>query len=587
MGIYFVNSTLVVNTTYAQSTTIDRSFPVERFRLALDRDGIFQVEWPAVPTHLSWNTSLWFGYAHKPLLVSGERSDGVIVPIGELVSQRVGGSAVVSLALWDVIQLGLELPLIFYQQENPGIAASGEKFTRYGFGNLRLAMKYQWLRQDKHGVDFAVLPSVIFPTHTANDYFGSSDIDFAPEIAMARRFGLWRIAANTGYVLRTSHEAFDLTIDDEIFIRLGSGFRLGNLLEPVEINLTASLVSDAHQPFKNANQNYLELLSGIEYSLNSWVTTFAAFGMGFGNGFGAPSWRGVAGIKVGQIAPSDQDHDGIYDADDPCLTIPEDSDGIADSDGCPELDFDNDGINDEKDRCPLEPEDQDDVHDEDGCPELDADEDTIPDTDDACPLEKGVRELKGCPKPDDDGDGVPDDTDICPNELGQSTYEGCPDEKRLEVRIGEIELAKYEVNVGIPYVKVSKELSIEAQKAAFEAGQLLQKIRFKIASAGIQHQYYSVLFNIAKILKDFPELRIEIQAHTCSFGGLRFNLKLSKARAISVKKFLEERAEIPDQQIHITAFGEAKPVASNKTERGRKTNRRVEFVIEKHVEITR
>ena len=61
---------------------------------------------------------------------------------------------------------------------------------------------------------------------------------------------------------------------------------------------------------------------------------------------------------------------------DACPDKPEDFDGNADRDGCPEdQDTDGDGILDSVDRCPKEREDFDGVEDADGCPDLTRDRD--------------------------------------------------------------------------------------------------------------------------------------------------------------------------------------------------------------------
>lgn len=86
---------------------------------------------------------------------------------------------------------------------------------------------------------------------------------------------------------------------------------------------------------------------------------------------------------------ADQDHDGIADADDKCVDVPEDHDQYEDEDGCPDRDNDNDGILDAYEwtgtrwtncdgaiqdgievDCRDLPETVDCREDEDGCPEL-------------------------------------------------------------------------------------------------------------------------------------------------------------------------------------------------------------------------
>src|SRR3569623_209181 len=70
--------------------------------------------------------------------------------------------------------------------------------------------------------------------------------------------------------------------------------------------------------------------------------------------------------------PSDRDEDGIPDSVDKCPDRPEDKDGFADADGCPDIDNDNDHVLDIADKCPMEPETMNGFEDDDGCP------DTVP-----------------------------------------------------------------------------------------------------------------------------------------------------------------------------------------------------------------
>jgi OOP family OmpA-OmpF porin len=67
--------------------------------------------------------------------------------------------------------------------------------------------------------------------------------------------------------------------------------------------------------------------------------------------------------------PPDRDGDGIADAQDRCPDQPEDKDGFADDDGCPDPDNDGDGVLDAQDRCPSQPETRNGFQDADGCPD--------------------------------------------------------------------------------------------------------------------------------------------------------------------------------------------------------------------------
>jgi len=135
---------------------------------------------------------------------------------------------------------------------------------------------------------------------------------------------------------------------------------------------------------------------------------------------------------------ADRDNDGVRDRDDLCPDLPEDRDGFADEDGCPDYDNDQDGIPDTLDNAPNEPEDYDGFEDRDGVPDPDNDGDGIPDHDDLCPDEAedfdGHNDEDGCPDEfsDRDGDGVGDAVDPCPDDPedfdGFEDEDGCPDD---------------------------------------------------------------------------------------------------------------------------------------------------------------
>jgi outer membrane protein OmpA-like peptidoglycan-associated protein len=258
----------------------------------------------------------------------------------------------------------------------------------------------------------------------------------------------------------------------------------------------------------------------------------------------------VPGDPAAQGCPlADRDGDGIADDVDQCPDIPEDLDGNEDKDGCPEdenKDQDGDGILDKDDKCPLEPEDKDQFQDEDGCPDPDNDQDTVLDIVDACPLDPGLPVNNGCPVKDRDGDGITDDVDQCPDVPGPAPT-GCP--KRVLV------------------VKTGNAIEIK-QQIQFETGKATIKGRIS----------FEILDQVSAVLKSNPIIKVVIEGHTDSVGAADYNLKLSDGRAHSVRDALIERGVDPSR-LEAIGYGESKPIASNRSKKGRQTNRRSEFKI--------
>jgi outer membrane protein OmpA-like peptidoglycan-associated protein len=81
------------------------------------------------------------------------------------------------------------------------------------------------------------------------------------------------------------------------------------------------------------------------------------------------------------------------------------------------------------------------------------------------------------------------------------------------------------------------------------------------------------------ILKENPNIKVEIGGHTDGSVREKANQKLSEKRALSAKKYIQDKFNIPDSRLVVKGDGSTKPVADNKTQEGRSKNRRVEFKV--------
>jgi OmpA-OmpF porin, OOP family len=246
----------------------------------------------------------------------------------------------------------------------------------------------------------------------------------------------------------------------------------------------------------------------------------------------------------------DTDKDGLYDDEDKCPTEPEDKDGFMDEDGCPDPDNDEDGILDQPDKCPLVAEDPDKFEDDDGCPEEDNDKDGLADKIDQCPDQPedkdGFDDDDGCPDLDNDKDKVADVSDKCPNEYAE-TADGCP--------------PKYQLIV------------VTSEKI-----ELKQTIYFDLDKSTIKPVSFPLLDEVASALKANKGIKVRVEGHTDSRGSDDWNMKLSQARAESVRAYLVGKG-VAAERMEAKGFGETVAIADNRTETGRSQNRRVEFII--------
>ncbi|HTN36134.1 MAG TPA: OmpA family protein [Arachidicoccus sp.] len=103
-------------------------------------------------------------------------------------------------------------------------------------------------------------------------------------------------------------------------------------------------------------------------------------------------------------------------------------------------------------------------------------------------------------------------------------------------------------------------------------------IYFESGSAVIRKESYGVIRSIAEVMKQDPDLRIQIIGHTDNDGSDAMNQGLSKKRANAVKMLMIADFEINDQRLTAGGKGATQPVQSNRTAEGRSQNRRVEFI---------
>lgn len=106
----------------------------------------------------------------------------------------------------------------------------------------------------------------------------------------------------------------------------------------------------------------------------------------------------------------------------------------------------------------------------------------------------------------------------------------------------------------------------------------LYTLYFDTGRADVKPESDPTLQQIAKLLQDRAALRLFIVGHTDATGTLASNVDLSQRRADAVVKTLIGTYGVDSARIRSAGVGPLAPVATNQTEDGRGTNRRVELV---------
>ena len=100
-------------------------------------------------------------------------------------------------------------------------------------------------------------------------------------------------------------------------------------------------------------------------------------------------------------------------------------------------------------------------------------------------------------------------------------------------------------------------------------------VLFSYERHDVKQQYYDELDKIGNFLKSYPNAKVTIEGHTSAMGDKDADLKLSQVRAGNVKSHLMYKFSIDASRITAEGYGLTRPVASNKTTRGRMQNRRI------------
>ncbi|MDX5433819.1 MAG: OmpA family protein [Halomonas sp.] len=103
-------------------------------------------------------------------------------------------------------------------------------------------------------------------------------------------------------------------------------------------------------------------------------------------------------------------------------------------------------------------------------------------------------------------------------------------------------------------------------------------VTFGFDSSELTVQARNALNDVANVLTQYTDTRVNIAGHTDSTGSVSYNQRLSERRAESVGNYLA-LSGVARNRLYMTGYGPSQPVASNNTEEGRAQNRRVEITL--------
>ncbi|MFQ5603644.1 MAG: OmpA family protein [bacterium] len=168
--------------------------------------------------------------------------------------------------------------------------------------------------------------------------------------------------------------------------------------------------------------------------------------------------------------------------------------------------------------------------------------------------------------------------------------------QQLEEKIQEISQEKQEeINrLKLTYEDLISELTEQIDKGEITITRLADQLKVNIVDriifpsgkAELSEDGIKVLKRVGNILKEVKDKQIRVEGHTDNVpihrnlkGLYPTNWELSVARATNVVRFLQEEIGIDARHLEATGLAEFRPIASNKSHKGRAQNRRIEILL--------
>ncbi|MFO0576997.1 MAG: OmpA family protein [Polyangia bacterium] len=556
----------------ARAQTVNRGFSVNRYEPTAAGEWSFWVDHPWYSSLRYFAAGITLNYAHSPLVFGRDNADGSFAETRSVIEHQLLGHVDLAGSFLDRVLITATLPVTFLERGTPTAGVSPTDGVVVGDPRLGL-----WVRlfgqPYKSAISMSLGGNVWLPlrgfgvTSGVAETSSESSVRVLPKLVLgglAKRV-MWSLTGGFLYrpAARLGNGPIDAgsTVGSEVQIGAALAYANTDLrfaIGPEAILSSVVLGTDNVKPFSR-DFTSLEVLLGLHYNIARLFNLSVGGGVGILRTPGTPDGRALLRLAYApwrseKKPEPDSDHDGLVDRLDQCPDVPMGDHPDAQRLGCPLGDRDKDGVLDPDDQCPDVPRGLTPDPARPGCPLPDRDSDGVFDNDDQCPdVPKGERpdpNKLGCPIGDRDKDSILDPDDACPDQPGSPST----DPKRH----------------GCPGLVVVSEGKI----------QILAPVFFATNKDVILQQSYPVLESVAEALRAAKDIKkLAIEGHTDNRGKAAYNRELSDRRAKSVLAYLVDKGGVEASRLEARGYGPDKPIADNKTAKGREKNRRVEFVI--------
>ena len=565
------------------------------YRMPVDAERTLWTDDAGVAPNGYWRAKLGFNYANDPLVY--RYPDGTETSVlGNAAQANLIGAAT-----YARLRLGVDVPIWLATAGDLGNAGGA------GLGDLAIDLKGTVLDRNESPIGLALGGRFSLPTASVDAPVGSDGLGWSLQVIADKEIGPVLVAANLGTQGVPPATLQGVEWDDQFFYRLGAGYALE---EDARYGISADLAGRlAYGGLGTAGAPLEVLFGGWNRFGDDWVLRAGA-GTGLTSGIGAPDFRAVLSFGYEPPLVRDSDEDGLLDSEDACKDEPEDMDGWMDTDGCPDATTQV-MVTVQNSKLEAIPETVTIVGthagDKSGGADLTVDlhpgawpvKVTAPryaPHEESITVPEGgtyqvvvtldplfgevqlvVTDLEGNPIDASarGGDGTLHDASG-----GSARFEMDAGPQTLMVQASGFSPRRAPISIDAGQVtELALQLAPARAKVTKEKIEILDKVFFDTGKATIKSASFALLDDVAALLDANPDIKkIRVDGHTDSRGSARTNLRLSQARADSVKAYIVGKGVAADR-LEAVGYGEEKPIDDAASKAAYEQNRRVEFNI--------
>ncbi len=254
-----------------------------------------------VSPHLEWQGFLLLNHGNAPLVVRNSDGERASVVGSHSMMNLMG-----SVGLYDIVELGLDLPL-FIQQSSGDVSIEGLDLdgAGVGLGDIRLVPKVQVFStreaEAQEGMAVAVISDLYLPLGDGSRLQGG---EFRGAVRLACDVVInngTRFAVNAGYLMRPTREVAGLEVGDALTWAVAGEIPITAVPAPSDLRIVGEFAGKVGVGVEEITvaQMPVELLVGARYQYDNIFAQLGG-GVGLASGYGTPRMRAI--FSMGFVA---------------------------------------------------------------------------------------------------------------------------------------------------------------------------------------------------------------------------------------------------------------------------------------------